>query len=95
MSPGGERPCPTDLLELLDDLLVFAQVGLVSGVHPCRGWERRDALAGYAPTPPPWRRSGEEEQNLPGLESSVFRLFSFLTFICLAISPEEHTHTRN
>lgn len=78
------------LLELLDDFLILAEVRLVRSVHTCRthahththyeersSWKDSDCLSCI--------------ESSPGLESSVFRFLSFLTFICLVISPEEHT----
>lgn len=73
----------THLLKLFDDFFIFIQIWLVGSVN---AWAAN--MRDGAETLPVkvWRVLREE--NLPGLESSVFRFFSFLTFICFAISPE-------
>lgn len=91
-SPGG-----TDLLELLDDLLILVQVWLVGGVHACGathgGTDAELPLETLLLKMCCLLENTSWGGGLPGLESSVFRFFSFLTFICLAISPEKHRET--
>lgn len=95
LAAGPESTGGTDLLELLDDVLVLVQEWLVGRVH---AWQQHTEgqtlkmcclLENTSGGGGGWGWGW----GLPGLESSVFRFFSFLTFICLAISPEERRET--